>query len=487
MTTRHYALPVETTRWFVEGTTETAFNWEYDEPRDQLLTLYEKGKRKQWDAQTLIDWSLDFDIADQGVLPDMYVPIFGSPWWERMSRAEQDELRHHYAAWLNSQFLHGEQGALICAAKIVQTVPDVDSKFYAATQVMDEARHVEAYNKFLLEKLQLAYPIHPQLALLLEQTIADSRWDITYLGMQVMIEGVALAAFSLIRDFTEHPLSRSLNAYVMKDEARHVAFGLLALQDAYQDLTEAERREREEFVIEAARLLRDRIVAGPVYENLGLTGRRVHRIHGRVRDHGHLPPAALRSGRAHRQADRPVERHDPAGVHRPGCDRLRRRRAGRDVRQRRARRRGAGVGHRRRARRTAATAPLPPGPRNWPPPSPPARGNPEVRRSRPRADDNAGDGALPRARRGDDAGPRPGPAAPARAGGPAAAGHRARASSCSGRPTPTRPPPTSWAGRPRWPRPPSSRSTAFPAAAATWPTPRRRRDGPLPAGQRQAE
>ena len=270
MTTRHYALPVESTRWHIQGTTETVFSWEYDEPRDRLLTLYEKGKKKQWDAQTLIDWSLDLDVTDQGVLPDMYVPIYGSPTWEKMSRAEKDEVRHHYAGWLHSQFLHGEQGALVCAAKIVQTVPDVDSKFYAATQVMDEARHVEAYNKFLLEKLELVYPIHPQLALLLDQTITDSRWDITYLGMQVMIEGVALAAFGLLRDFTEHPLARSLNAYVMKDEARHVAFGLLALQDAYRDLTEAERREREEFVIEAARLLRDRIVAEPVYTKLGL-------------------------------------------------------------------------------------------------------------------------------------------------------------------------------------------------------------------------
>ncbi|HYH52070.1 MAG TPA: ferritin-like domain-containing protein [Acidimicrobiia bacterium] len=270
MTTRHYALPVESTRWHVGGTTETVFNWEYDEPRDRLLTLYEKGKRKQWDAQTLIDWSMDLDLEDQAFFPDMYVPIYGSPSWERMNRAQKDTVRHHYSAWLNSQFLHGEQGALICSAKIVQTVPDIDSKFYAATQVMDEARHVEAYNKFLLEKLELAYPIHPELALLLDQTVADSRWDITYLGMQVMIEGVALAAFSLIRDFTEHPLPRSLNAYVMKDEARHVAFGLLALQDAYRDLTDAERREREEFVIEAARLLRDRIVAEELYENLGL-------------------------------------------------------------------------------------------------------------------------------------------------------------------------------------------------------------------------
>jgi hypothetical protein len=135
---------------------------------------------------------------------------------------------------------------------------------------MDEARHVEAYKRFVLEKLDLAYPIHPQLAVLLDQTIADSRWDITYLGMQVMIEGVALAAFSLMRDFTAHPLARSLNAYVMKDEARHVAFGLLALQDVYRELTEPERREREDFVVEAARLLRDRIVAEELYANLGL-------------------------------------------------------------------------------------------------------------------------------------------------------------------------------------------------------------------------
>jgi hypothetical protein len=270
MTTRHYALPVESTQWKVEGINETVFNWEYDEPRDRLLTLYEKGKRKQWDAQTLIDWSLDMDLEDQAFFPDMYVPIYGSPSWEKMNRAEKDNVRVHYASWLNSQFLHGEQGALICSAKIVQTVPDIDSKFYAATQVMDEARHVEAYNKFLLEKLEMVYPIHPQLRLLLDQTVADSRWDITYLGMQVMIEGVALAAFSLIRDFTQHPLPRSLNAYVMKDEARHVAFGLLALQDAYKDLTEAERREREEFVIEAARLLRDRILAEELYGNLGL-------------------------------------------------------------------------------------------------------------------------------------------------------------------------------------------------------------------------
>jgi 1,2-phenylacetyl-CoA epoxidase catalytic subunit len=173
-------------------------------------------------------------------------------------------------SWMNSQFLHGEQGALICASKIVQTVPDVDSKFYAATQVMDEARHVEMYSRYTREKLEMAYPINKDLKALLNQVIEDERWDMTYLGMQVIIEGLALAAFSLIRDFSEEPLAKAINTYVMQDEARHVAFGRLALRDYYPQLTQAERDEREEFVVEACYLMRDRFRAQEVWERLEL-------------------------------------------------------------------------------------------------------------------------------------------------------------------------------------------------------------------------
>ena len=261
MSTRHYALPVESTQWHVPGMPTAAFNWEYDEGRDRMLSLYEKGKTKQWNTNERIDWSLDIDIESQAFMPDEYLPIHGSPMWDRLSRPEKDELRHHYSAWLTSQFLHGEQGALICAARTVETVPDIDSKFYGATQVMDEARHVETYSRYLQEKLELAYPINPHLKELLNQTLTDRRWDMTYLGMQIMIEGVALAAFSMVRDFTEEPLAKAINAYVMQDEARHVAFGLLALKDAYADMDSKELEEREEFVVEASYLLRDRFLA----------------------------------------------------------------------------------------------------------------------------------------------------------------------------------------------------------------------------------
>ena len=267
---RIYTLPVEQTGWAVNGEFETVFNWEYDDLRDRLLTLYSKGKQKQWDAEVRIDWNQDLDPENPMLLADEYLGIYGTDIWNRMTTKEKTDLRHHGQAWQMSQFLHGEQGALICAAKIVQTVPDVDSKFYAATQVIDEARHVEVYSRFLHEKLELAYPITPPLKALLEQVVTDSRWDYTYLGMQVLIEGLALAAFALIRDFAQNPLASAINAYVMQDEARHVAFGRLALKDYYPELTQAERDEREEFVVEACYLMRERFRGEEVWERLGL-------------------------------------------------------------------------------------------------------------------------------------------------------------------------------------------------------------------------
>jgi 1,2-phenylacetyl-CoA epoxidase catalytic subunit len=270
MSTRRYTLPVDQTKWEVESGNTTIFNWDYDETRDRLLTLYEKGKEKQWNAQTRLDWSIDVDPRSQANGPDYYIPIYGSEMWNRLNEKERADVRHHISAWMNSQFLHGEQGALICASKIVQTVPDIDSKFYAATQVMDEARHVEMYALYVNDKLEMAYPINKDLRELLNQVIEDERWDMTYLGMQVIIEGLALAAFSLIRDFSEEPLAKAINTYVMQDEARHVAFGRLALRDYYPQLSQAERDEREEFVVEACHLMRNRFMAQEVWERMGL-------------------------------------------------------------------------------------------------------------------------------------------------------------------------------------------------------------------------
>jgi hypothetical protein len=269
-TVERYAVPAGQLEWSIPQDFATTFRWEYEDGRPSLLQLYEKGKTRQWNASERIDWSLELDPENPEQLPDESMPIFGSEPYRRMTERERVAARTHFQAWQLSQFLHGEQGALVCTAKIVQQVPSLDAKFYAATQVIDEARHVESYSRLLHEKFQLAYPITPTLKKLLDDVLADSRWDMTYLGMQVLIEGLALAAFASIRDMAQNPLAAAVNAYVMQDEARHVAFGRLTLRDYYPQLTQHERDEREEFAVEACYAMRDRFQAEEVWARLGL-------------------------------------------------------------------------------------------------------------------------------------------------------------------------------------------------------------------------
>ncbi|WP_067826187.1 ferritin-like domain-containing protein [Actinomadura kijaniata] len=265
-----YTRPVPTSTWNVPLTGDARFTWEYDDGRDRLLALYQKGKDRQWDSVKRIDWDLEVDPHDVLGVPDQSLAIYGTPYWDRMSERDRGELRRHSASWQFSQFVHGEQGAMVTAARIVESVPDLDAKFYSATQTMDEARHVEVFSRFLQEKIGMVYPINTNLQGLLDETLGDSRWDMPYLGMQVLIEGLALAAFGVMRDMTTKPLPKQILAYVMQDEARHVAFGRLALRDYYKELSAPELKEREDFVVEGCHLMRDRIRGREIWENFGV-------------------------------------------------------------------------------------------------------------------------------------------------------------------------------------------------------------------------
>jgi hypothetical protein len=243
--------------------------WRYESSREDLRALYEKAKGEQWDGKTYLDWSISVDPTAES-MPDQQIPIYGTKHWAKLSQRNIEELRQNFQAWTLSQFLHGEQGALLATAQIVTTVPNIDAKFYASTQVMDEARHVEVYERYLREKVQLTYPINVHLRSLLDQILSDPRWDMKYLGMQILVEGLALAAFKFIHSFTKEPLIKELTHMVMRDEARHVAFGVMSLRSFYlTELNEKEKREREEFTYEACRLMRDRFLAREVWENLG--------------------------------------------------------------------------------------------------------------------------------------------------------------------------------------------------------------------------
>jgi hypothetical protein len=253
----------------IEALLDVTYTWGYQETRAKLRDLYDKAVRAQWISNDVLPWHTDVDL-DRPMAPEPLMALYGSDIYNRMTEKERRKLNTETFCWTLSQFMHGEQGALLATAQLVDSVDNIDSKLYAASQVVDEARHVDVYNRYVHTKMGFSYPINSHLKTLLDMILKDSRWDMKFLGMQIMVEGLALAAFGMIRTNTEEPLLRELTAYVMGDEARHVAFGILSLRDYYREQPESVRREREDFVFEAARLMRDRFLFQEVWEKTGL-------------------------------------------------------------------------------------------------------------------------------------------------------------------------------------------------------------------------
>ncbi len=267
----------------IHDNADRLFLWDYERDRGQLVTLYNKAMGSQWNSVTDLDWSIDVDperlVAEQdspllavarvaGTLP-------GSPiaaWTDR----EYTQLGIEMFKANLSQFMHGEQGAMMTAAKIVETVPWIDAKYYASTQTMDEARHTEVFAKYLRTKLGDAYPMSPFLKEQIWSLLEDPRWDIAYLGMQIVIESLALAAFGDMLRRTNEPLLTKLLRYVMSDEARHVAFGVLTLSEFYRELSEPELKERQEFLLDATLNSRARATTPEVWERMGTTAEEVY-------------------------------------------------------------------------------------------------------------------------------------------------------------------------------------------------------------------
>jgi hypothetical protein len=260
----------------IKENADKIYQWNYTRERPQLVTLYNKAMASQWNSVTELDWSIE---VDHEMMIDWDAPSM------QIVQAAIDEPGSPIASWTKkeliefgiesrkatlSQFMHGEQGAMLTAAKIVETVPWIDAKYYASTQTMDEARHTEVFARYIHEKLGEAYEMSPSLEAQIVSLLEDSRWDIAYLGMQIVIESLALAAFGDMMRSTQEPLLKKLLRYVISDEARHVAFGVLSLQEYYENLTEAELFDRQEFMLENTIRNRSRSTNPEVWERLNV-------------------------------------------------------------------------------------------------------------------------------------------------------------------------------------------------------------------------
>jgi hypothetical protein len=272
---------VEGTIRFVTDNTPTTFLWNYERSRPQLVTLYNKAMASQWSSVTELDWSTPVDpeqIIDWNapvmVLAKAAKDLPGSP-LKSWSDKEFTQLGLEQLKATLSQFVHGEQGAMLTAAKITSTVPWIDAKYYAATQTIDEARHTEVFQRYLSEKVGEQYPMGPYLQDQVFGLLEDSRWDMAYLGMQVIIESLALAAFGEMLRRIDEPLLHKLLRYVLADEARHVAFGILSLGEYYQELSQAELKDRQEFLAENTLRNRSRSTTPEMWDRLGVSADKV--------------------------------------------------------------------------------------------------------------------------------------------------------------------------------------------------------------------
>lgn len=245
------------------------FDLSYGTDYPEMWELYRRAVANQWDGDRDLDWSIDVDPLnpERCILPEEYAPFaeleeFGV----KFNTKEKQQFQADLASWTLSQFMHGEQGALYAAAQVTESVQWLDGKFYGATQVMDEGRHLEVFYRYLDSKLNKVYQVNDNLFVILDDLLTDSRWDVKFLGMQIMVEGLALGAFSSMYNYTREPLLKNMLKYVIQDEARHVHYGVLALREQItQNLSPRERREREDWAFELALLMRNRFMSHEVY------------------------------------------------------------------------------------------------------------------------------------------------------------------------------------------------------------------------------
>jgi len=236
----------------------------------KLDRLYEKGEHKQWIASEVLDWNTDVDPMnpERAAMPEKYMPLLGHPLYEKRTDKQKKELAFEFFSWTLCQFYFGEQGARAISNQLATAVPWESARQMAQSQAKDEARHVDVFGKYIREKASGPYDPDPNLAVILQSLVTGTEWDIKFLGMQIMIEGLALGSFEMLRNMTKEPLLKSLLTYVLADETRHVAYGVIALKRIIlEEMTESERLERKELASQFAYLMYHRFLGDDFRKN----------------------------------------------------------------------------------------------------------------------------------------------------------------------------------------------------------------------------
>jgi hypothetical protein len=230
----------------------STYNWDYSIPETRIKKVYNLGKKLNWDVEVDLDWENDMISRDEFPTDEKYNPYVGFKPYDELEREQKLEFAWHRAGLSASGMLHGEQGALLVAAQLASCAPSYEAKLYAASQTFDEARHVEFFNKYIQKQIGIMYPCGVGLKSLLDKVLTDERWDLKFIGMQVIIEGLALAAFNTAKMQSNVPVHKKGLHFVIRDEARHVTFGINYLEEFNKTLSSDELEERALFAFQAA-------------------------------------------------------------------------------------------------------------------------------------------------------------------------------------------------------------------------------------------
>ena len=229
-----------------------------------------------WDPldKKYIDFSTPFDLTTQKILPDRFFPIFATRIGDAMSEAQKIKFANQSTRWKLSAILHGEQGALALSASLCHILKDPGAQEYAANQTREEARHVTAFSAYIKARWGSPLPCGETLKNLLTEMVGAPEVYKKIVGMQMLVEGLAMGAFATLYQQSQDPLLVKLCQLVMTDEAFHHKFGKIWADRTIPKLTPDEHNLVEDWAAQCFQTLLFNLVNAEqmkvVYDSVGI-------------------------------------------------------------------------------------------------------------------------------------------------------------------------------------------------------------------------
>src|SRR4029077_20858775 len=199
---------------------------------------------------------LPFDLASQAIMPaESIVELRCEAVANRLDAGQKIQLGNDVTHWSISNLLHGEQGALSLSASLCHVLLDPGAQEYAANQAREEARHVTGFTRYIAARWGAPLPVGKTIASVLADLVSTPEVYKKIVGMQMLVEGIAMGAFATLNAKTNDPVLRRLVQLVMSDEAFHHRFGRLWAAKTIKHLSDEEHKKVEDWAAQTFQML----------------------------------------------------------------------------------------------------------------------------------------------------------------------------------------------------------------------------------------